>query len=106
MYEYAQGTTQDYVQAVRWYRKAADQGDSGGQLSLGLMYEHGRGITRDYVQAYKWLNLIAAHFVPPSDMAGTLQREIAVSARDQIAAKMTPAQVAEAQRLARDWKPK
>ena len=70
------------------------------------MYEHGRGITRDYVQAYKWVNLVAVHFVPPSDRSGTLQREIAVSARDQIGAKMTPAQVAEAQQLARDWKPK
>ena len=58
------------------------------------------------MQAYKWLNLAVAHFVPPSDTAGTLLREIAVSARDQIAAKMTPTQVAEAEQLARDWKPK
>jgi hypothetical protein len=105
MYNTGEGVAQNRLQAASWYRKAADQGDFGGQLSLGLMYEHGRGVTRDYVQAYKWLNLVAAHFVPPSDMYGTLQREIAVSARDQMAAKMTPAQVAEAQRLAQDWKP-
>ena len=91
---------------MSWYRKAADQGDAGGQPALGSCTEHGRGVTRDYVQAYKWFNLVAAHFFPPSDKYGTLQREIAVSARDQIAAKMTPAQVAEAQLLARDWKPK
>ena len=102
MYKNGEGVRQDDVQAASWYRKAADQGDDLAQTSLGKMYEYGQGVPQDYVQAHKWYNLAAARF-PPSE---AIERKIAVSARDLIAAKMTPAQVAEAQRLAREWKPK
>lgn len=54
MYGTGQGTTQDYNQAVSWYRKSAEQGDSGGQNNLGIMYENGLGVTQDYVQAVSW----------------------------------------------------
>ena len=61
---------------------------------LGLMYEQGKGVPQDYVLAYMWLNLSAAQ-----------GQETAVKVRDIVAGKMTPEQLAEAQRLARDWKP-
>ncbi len=64
------------------------------------MYEKGQGVPQDYVQAHMWYNLAASHFAPGSD------RDRAVKNRDILAAKMTPAQIAEAQRLARKWKPK
>jgi hypothetical protein len=66
------------------------------------MLGKGEGAPEDCVEAHKWLNLAASHF-PPS-MAEN--REKALKMRDAVAAKMTPAQIAEAQKLAREWKPK
>ena len=48
------GKTQDYAEAVRWYRKAADQGFAYAQLSLGICYKNGQGVTQDYAEAVKW----------------------------------------------------
>ena len=86
------GVPQDDAEAVKWYRKAADQGYALAQTNLGIMYDDGRGVPQDYVQAHMWFNLAVA-------AAGN-----SAMARD-IAAKMTPAQIAEAQKLAREWKP-
>jgi TPR repeat protein len=66
------------------------------------MYAKGEGVPQDYVQAHKWFNLAASRF-PASEKEN---RDKAVENRDRIAAKMTPAQIAEAQKLAREWKPK
>jgi TPR repeat protein len=95
------GAPQDFVAAVKWYRKAADQGEAHAQLDLGVMYLNGQGVPQDYVQAHMWLNLAAA----ASDGRAELH-DLAVKNRDSVAAKMTPAQIAEVQRLAREWKPK
>ena len=100
MYDMAQGVPQNYAEAVKWYRKAAEQGNDIGQYNLGFMYANGQGVPQDYVQAHMWFNLAASRSEPGSD------RDMAVKNRDIIAAKMTPAQIAEAQRLAREWKPK
>jgi TPR repeat protein len=67
-----------------------------------MMYAGGMGVPKDYVQAHMWLNLAAARF-PASE---TKKRDIAVENRDDVATKMTPAQIAEAQKLAREWQPK
>jgi len=77
------------------YRVGAEKGDASAQFSLGYMYEIGQGVPQDYVQAYMWFNLAAAR--------GT---KGAAAWIERIAARMTPAQVAEAQKLASEWKPK
>ena len=100
MYDNGQGVPQDYAQAVSWYRKAADQGYALAQFSLGGMYYSGRGVPQDYIQAHMWWNLAASRYTDPTDRAD------AVKNRDLVAAKLTPAQVVEAQRLASAWKPK
>ena len=97
MYEDGNGVPQNYAQALKWYRLAATQGYAVAQLNLGYMYQKGNGVLQDYVQAHKWFDLAAATFPTPSE------RDRAVQARDGVAAKMTPAQVAEAQKLAREW---
>jgi TPR repeat protein len=89
---------QDYAEAVRWFRKAGEQGDATAQFNLGLMCQRGQGVPRDYVQAHMWLNLAA------SRASGDDQKKYA-DQRDFIAGKMTAQQIAEAQRLAREWKP-
>jgi hypothetical protein len=54
MYEYGQGVTRDYKEAVKLYRKAAEQGYVMAQKNLGVMYEYGQGVTRDYKEAVNW----------------------------------------------------
>ena len=100
MYKDDQGVTQDYAKAVRWFRLAAEQAHARAQDNLGFMYENGQGVTRDYVQAHMWFNLTAAH-LPLGE-----ERDMAVRNRDKAAKLMTPDQIAEAQRLAREWQPK
>jgi len=86
---------QDYDKAADWFIKAANQGVIEVQFSLAGMYFMGQGVPQDYVEAHKWWNLSAS-----------LGENDAAAARDEAASQMTPAQIAEAQRLAREWKPK
>ena len=53
-YYYGRGVTQDYYEAVKWYRKAAEQGDAYAQRNLGGCYYDGQGVTQDYYEAVKW----------------------------------------------------
>ncbi|MBL6749758.1 MAG: sel1 repeat family protein [Nevskia sp.] len=100
MYHYAhQGVPLDHAEAAKWYRKAADQGNAPAQARLGLMYFRGQGVPRDYVQAYKW-NTLAAASLPEGDPL----RQTASLARDMAAQQLMPGQIAEAQKLAREWR--
>ena len=94
-----QGVPQDYAEAVKWCRLAAEQGDASAQYNLAVMYAKGQGVPQDYAEAHKWVNLAAAQ------SQGDRQKNSS-KYRDSIAQKMTPQQIAEAQRLAREWKPK
>jgi uncharacterized protein len=93
---YAKGTGQrpDFVEATKWFRKAAEQGFAGGQAGLGISYERGEGVRRDNVFALVWLTLAAAQGVKEAEKA-----------RDNVSTRMTQSQIAEAQRLAKEWKP-
>jgi TPR repeat protein len=102
MYANGRGVPQDDTEAMRWFRKAAEQARADAQYNLGFMYANGRGVPQDYLQAHMWFNLAAVRF-PASE---TKAREEAIRNRDRVAAKMTAEQIAEAQRLAREWKPK
>jgi TPR repeat protein len=94
MYANGQGVTLDYVEALKWFRKAADQGLADAQFLVGVMYVNGQGVAQDYVQAHMWFDLAAAQGDPK-----------ALAHRGQVAGMMTPDQIAEAQNLAREWKP-
>ena len=89
------GVPKDYQQALRWFRMAADQGEALAQTKIGIMYDDGQGVPHDFVQAHKWYNLAATNGDKP-----------AAELRDALAKQMTPAQIVEAQQLAREWKPK
>ena len=88
------GTPSDFAEAAKWFRKAADQGNTNAQYNLGIAHFKGRGVPQDYAIAHMWLNLAAAG-----------GNKDAAEFRDALAAEMTPAQIAEAQRLARERKP-
>lgn len=95
LYLRGNGVSQDYTEALRWLRLAAAQGEANAQSKLGVMYAEGRAVIQDYVQAHMWFNLAAATGIKD-----------AAAARDGLAKEMTPAQIAEAQGLAREWRPK
>jgi TPR repeat protein len=93
------GLKVDFAEAARWYRKSADQGNYYAQASLGILYHSGKGVGRDDVQSEMWL-LIAVERAVPGD------RDTIVEMRDSVAAHLNPQQMAEARRLAKEWKPK
>ena len=99
-YNEGRGVPKDPGAALNWFKKAANKGAAYGQFSLGLMYAGGLGVRQDKVQSFKWFTLAAAVFPESSK-----QRDQAVYNANQVAAKMTPPEIAEAQRLAREWKP-
>jgi TPR repeat protein len=82
---------QDHAEAVKWFRMAAAQGDTSGQFLLGRAYADGLGVPQDHVKAHMWLNLAAIK--GHADYA---------KSRDYVGASMTPQQIAEAQKMARD----
>jgi len=94
LYLDGRGVPQDPAEAVKWFRRSAEQGYTEAQHDLGAMYASGTGLKRDLIQAYKWMNICAAQ-----GNAGC------VTQRDLIAKKLKPGQVAEAQRLATEFKP-
>ena len=103
MYGMGQGVPQDYAQAAKWYRKSALQGDAYAQTSLGYMYQLGQGVAQDYVRSHMWFNICAAEL---AKRAFSGPKSLCSKARDAVAKGMTPSQLAEAQKLAREWKPK
>lgn len=94
-YENGQGVPKDYNVAATWYRLAAEQGYSKGlpEFSLGLLYMDGKIVPQDNVHAYMWFNLSAIY-----DGASG-----AASNRDLVSELMTSQEIAEAQRLTREW---
>jgi TPR repeat protein len=93
------GLPKDFAQAEHWYREAAVRGDPYAEASLGLLYQFGKGLSRDSVQALMWFEVAMTH-------SKGADRDSIVELRDDVVTNMTKAQIAEARRLARDWKPK
>ena len=102
MYDERLGVPQDFAEAVKWYRRAAEQGFAEAQTSLGVMYFTGQGVQKDYVLAHMWFNLATSRYLA-SEIS---KRKRTENFRNIAASSMTPAQIAEAQRLAREWKEK
>ena len=94
LYDSGQGVSQDHAIARHWYEKAAAQRVAKAQFYLGLQSAYGRGVLQDVVQAHMWYSLAAENGY-----------EIATGYRDDLAKQMTPTQIAEAQKLAREWMP-
>jgi uncharacterized protein len=131
IYENGEGVAQDYSKALSFYRLSAEQGNAYGRLSLGRTYSAGTGVRKDFAEAEKWIRLAANQGVPAAQLAlglmyinqeGVPQDDVnahmwlnlaaargirdAIELRDKIAELVTPEQIAHAQQLARDWKPK
>ena len=87
---------QDYVEAMAWFHRAAEQGYAAAQHNLGVMYRNGEGVPQDDFEAYKWFNLAATY-------ADASRREEYARNRDTTADRLTPQQRAEGQKRAREW---
>ena len=103
MYWSGEGVPRDHKEAARLYLLAAEQGYARAQNNIGFMYGFGEGIPpRDDVQAYKWISLaIQAYTSRNQD-----RLDQAIKDRATLAARMTPAQIADAERLVRDFRPR
>src|SRR5262249_48706540 len=88
MYEGGFGVAQDYSQALNWCPKAAAQGHAKAMLSLGVIYSKGQGVAQDNVQSYMWY-----------DLAASRGDELCAKFRDEVALKMTFAQILHAKAL-------
>jgi uncharacterized protein len=93
------GLKKDYAEAANWYRKSAEQGNVYAQASLGILYHSGKGLPRDDVQSEMWFTISADH-APAND------RDTIVEMRDSVAAHLSPQQLGEARRMAREWQSK
>lgn len=99
LYAKGRGVPQDYTQARAWYEKAATQGHPLAQNNLAELYFAGLGGPQDYVRAYMWVNLAAAH------MQGEEKKQ-AEENREDVAQRMSPAQITEAKRLSEQCRSK
>jgi hypothetical protein len=91
------GVAQDYAQAAAWYRRAADQGHAASQFDLAELYARALGVQRNDVEACRWFLIAEARAGSAED------RAVYAAARERLVRRMTTAQLAEAQRLAREW---
>jgi TPR repeat protein len=89
------GVTKDDAEAVKWFRKAAEQNLADAQYNLGVCYDSGEGVAKDEVEAYKWWLLAAGQGNDDAKYNMTIVEN-----------KMSREQIAEGQRLARDFKPR
>ena len=100
MYYDGLGVPRNHGEAAKWFRRAADQGHALAQNNLSVMSALGDGVAQDLLKVHMWFSLAASRFPPGED------RDKALRARDMTAAQMTPGQIAEAEKLAREWKPR
>ncbi len=95
MYFDGEGVSQSYSVAMKWWHKAAEQGYAKAQFTIGATYALGYGVPRDHVVACSWLIPSAAK-----------DDRNAIGLRNFLTKRMTPAQIAEAEKLAREWSTK
>lgn len=92
LYLTGNGALQDFAEAAKWLKLSAEQGYGPAQYELGMIYRSGYGLPADQVQSYVWLNLAAA--------AGVSE---AKRARDEVMRGLSAKQLAQAQKISREW---
>lgn len=97
MYYKGRAVAEDYTEAVKWWRLAAEQGFAEALNNLGMMYGNGDGVPKDFVEAHKWFGLAASRH-PPGRKRKNSQRDL-----DFLTKQMTAAQITKAERLAQEW---
>jgi hypothetical protein len=131
MYTNAQGVSENYSEGLKWLQKAGEQGEAKAQFAVGVAYFKGLGVQKNNAEAFKWYrraadqglgvaqynlgamyakgeavtqDVVTAHLL--YGLAATSGIKAAGAAKDQVAKSMTPEQIAQAEKMAKDWKPK
>ena len=86
LYQDGRGVSRDYAEAALWFARAADQEHAGARFNLATLYRYGFGVRQNLIEAYAWY-----------DLAATVGHVDATSARDLVARRLTPVQLAQAQ---------
>ena len=92
MHEWGNGVPQDDVIAMKWYRLSSEQSHRDAQNNLGAMYSKGEGVEQNFVEALRW-------FVVSADNGSEGGRKNI----DIVEKRMTPRQIIQAKKLAREW---
>jgi S1-C subfamily serine protease len=95
LYVRGDGVPEDKTEAIKWCRRAAEQGYGAAEYNLGLAYLTGDAVPQDYIKAYKWFDLAAAQDISQ-----------AIVGRDKLAALMMQSQISEALQLVAAFVPK
>ncbi len=85
----------DFASAASWFRQGAEFGVRDSQYNLGVLYARGMGLTQDLVQSYAWFAAAAAQ-----------GDDDAAKKRDDVANKLSTADLASAKTLAAGFKPR
>ena len=93
-YARGNGVAKDEIEAAKLFRKAAEQNLPDAQCNLGVSYAYGLGVPKDYAEGYKWILLAAAK-----------NSEHAKKFMPVLENMISPEQIAEGQKLAREFKP-
>ncbi len=102
MYWSGEGVPRNHAEAARLYLLAANQGYARAQNDIGFMLAFGEGIPpRDDVEAYKWLTLAIARYTSKNQD----RLDQAIKDKATLAQRMTKAQIAEAEKRVKAWKP-
>ena len=106
LYYRGDGVVQDYGQAAKWFRRAAERGDADAQFNLGLLYAEGKGMPKNLVRARMWFALAALAYESGRDQDWAIANwTLAARKRDWTTSRLSAAEVAKADRMARLWKP-
>jgi uncharacterized protein len=113
MYANGRGVPRDDVEAAKWIRQAAQQGYAWAEFYLGSALAAGQSVPKNLTLAYMWLSLAAgSHYEPPPGSLHTMNdserralADFATTSRAKLEAQMNSNQIAEAQKLATEWKP-
>jgi len=93
MYYNGEGTAKDMGKAFQWHSRAAEQGYADSQFMVGAMYQGGMGISKDYVKSYAWLSIVSR------------EHPEHIKLLNEMAPYMTKEQIAEAKKIAAQFKP-
>jgi uncharacterized protein len=97
-YERGQGVKKNEKLAAKWYEAAADHGETPAQSRLAGLYERGAGVDQDFKESYFW------YAVALRDSKDPYAKQDAEGLK-RVAARLSAADVADAAKIAKDWKP-
>lgn len=92
MYLNGQGVDQNYEEAGKWFRKAAEQGIPQAQYKLGYLYNQGQGLPKDLEYAYAWYRVGA-----------TYNHQKSINSIEAVRAKLSGEELKEAEILSQDF---